>query len=187
MSSSQGRRPWNAEEAVVVVVPRLAERDPGEPPDVARLVLDAEAARAEEVADGVDRPGDVVAGRSGSGRPRTSPAGRRRGVPPQTQPARKGSSSESPTQSPNQRETKTMPRSASRSFAYFVHSARPTLRKSQPTCACQRPASLPRTPGRSRRGASADRPRGRRSGGLWSETQRITGPCTAIEPSTASP
>ncbi len=40
-----------------------------------------------------------------------------------------------------------MPRSASRSFAYFVHSARPTLRKSQPTCACQRPAILPRIPG----------------------------------------
>src|SRR5918995_7312304 len=47
-------------EGVVVVVPRLPERDPREPPDVARLVLDAEAARADEVADRVHRPRDVV-------------------------------------------------------------------------------------------------------------------------------
>ena len=45
---------------MVVVMPRLAEGDPGEPPDVPRLVLDPEPARADEVAHGVDRPGDVV-------------------------------------------------------------------------------------------------------------------------------
>ena len=33
-------------EGVMVVMPRLAERDPGEPPDVPRLVLDSEAARS---------------------------------------------------------------------------------------------------------------------------------------------
>ena len=108
-------------------------------------------------------------------------------VPPQIQPAANGSSSDSATQSPNVRETKTMPRSASRSFAYFVHSARPTLRKSQPTWACQRPAILPRIPGPKPACGECGSPS--RSAKLWclrwSETQRITGPCTAIEPSTA--
>ncbi len=49
-----------AREGVVVVVPGLAERGEREPEDVGRLVVDLEAARAEEVADRVDAPGDVV-------------------------------------------------------------------------------------------------------------------------------
>ena len=47
-------------EGVVVVVPGLAETEKGEPPDVSRLVARGEAAPAEEVADRVDREGDVV-------------------------------------------------------------------------------------------------------------------------------
>ena len=110
-------------------------------------------------------------------------------VPPQIQPATNGAISETATQSGNIREMKTMPRSASRSFAYFVHSARPMLRKSQPTCACQRPAILPRIPGAKPACGECGSPS--RSAKLWclrwSETQRMTGPWTAIEPSTASP
>ena len=49
-----------AREGVVVVVPGLAEGGEGEPEDVGRLVLDLEPAGSEEVADGVDAPGDVV-------------------------------------------------------------------------------------------------------------------------------
>ena len=47
-------------ERVMVVVPGLSEREHGEPCDVRRLVLDVEPAPAEEVADRVHRPGDVV-------------------------------------------------------------------------------------------------------------------------------
>src|SRR5829696_2844381 len=49
-----------ARERVVVVVPGLAEGERREPEDVGRVVVDVEAAGAEEVADRVDRPGDVV-------------------------------------------------------------------------------------------------------------------------------
>src|SRR3954453_12829530 len=49
-----------ARERVVVVVPRLAEARQREPPDVGGVVLDGEPPAAEEVADRVDRPGDVV-------------------------------------------------------------------------------------------------------------------------------
>ena len=49
-----------AREGVVVVVPGLAERRQREPEHVGRVVLDVEAAAAEEVAHRVDRPGDVV-------------------------------------------------------------------------------------------------------------------------------
>src|SRR6185312_17488770 len=45
---------------VVQVVPRLAEREHGQPGDVLRLVPGVELALAERVADRVDRPGDVV-------------------------------------------------------------------------------------------------------------------------------
>ena len=51
----RGRR-----ERMVVVVPRLAERDEAQHPDVTALVGRAEAAAAPEVADAVDREGDVV-------------------------------------------------------------------------------------------------------------------------------
>ena len=44
----------------MVVVPGLAERRDRQPGDVRGLVLDVEAAGAEEVADRVDRPRDVV-------------------------------------------------------------------------------------------------------------------------------
>src|SRR5688500_18634346 len=54
--SVKGRR----REGVMVVVPGLAERDPGEPPDIARLVARDEASATPEVADRVDREGDVV-------------------------------------------------------------------------------------------------------------------------------
>jgi len=47
-------------EGVVVVVPGLAHRQGREPEDVAGFVLDVEALAPEEVADGVDRPGDVM-------------------------------------------------------------------------------------------------------------------------------
>ena len=47
-------------EGVVVVVPRLAERRQRQPEHVRRLVVGVEAAAAEEVADRVDAPGDVV-------------------------------------------------------------------------------------------------------------------------------
>ena len=47
-------------EGVVVVVPRLAEGERRQPPDVARLVGRVEAAAAGEVADRVDGVGDVV-------------------------------------------------------------------------------------------------------------------------------
>src|SRR3954447_9036424 len=49
-----------ARERVVVVVPGLAEARQREPPHVRRVVLDGEAAPAEEVADRVDRPRNVV-------------------------------------------------------------------------------------------------------------------------------
>ena len=49
-----------AREGVVVVVPALAEGRDREPEDVGRVILDVEAALAEEVADRVDRPGHVV-------------------------------------------------------------------------------------------------------------------------------
>src|SRR5580700_82596 len=45
---------------VVQVVPGLAEGPYGQPGDVARLVAHLELLAAERVADGVDRPGDVV-------------------------------------------------------------------------------------------------------------------------------
>src|SRR5690606_2966770 len=45
---------------VVEVVPGLAEGRDGQPPDVPRLVADLELLLAEDVADRVDRPGDVV-------------------------------------------------------------------------------------------------------------------------------
>src|SRR5580765_5553987 len=60
-ASRRGRAPggpWKAE--VRNVVPPLPERDPGEPPDVAGFVARLEPAPSEEVADRVDRPGDVV-------------------------------------------------------------------------------------------------------------------------------
>ena len=177
MSSSHGLRPWKAEEeGVVVVVPRLAEGDPGEPPDVARLVLDAEAARAEEVADGVDRPGDVVEQEDPD---QAAPEHRLQAgaeVPPQTHPARKGRAA---TARPRPEPARDEDHAAvgEQVLRGFVHSARPTLRKSQPTCACQRPASLPRTPGRSRRGECGSPSRSAKLWCLrWSETQRITGP-----------
>ena len=81
-----------ARERVVVVVPGLAEREQREPEDVRRVVVDGEAARAEEVADGVDRPGDVVqqedphraaperAGQPVGERPADRPAERRTGA-----------------------------------------------------------------------------------------------------------
>src|SRR3712207_1259176 len=47
-------------EGVVVVVPRLAERQRRQPGEVARLVGGAEPAPAEEVAQRVDGEGDVV-------------------------------------------------------------------------------------------------------------------------------
>src|ERR1700722_10135056 len=49
-----------AREGVVVVVPGLPERERRQPPDVGRQVVDVEPAAAEDVADRVDRPGDVV-------------------------------------------------------------------------------------------------------------------------------
>ena len=49
-----------ARERVVVVVPGLAHREQGEPGDVGGVIVDGEPAAAEEVADGVDRPRDVV-------------------------------------------------------------------------------------------------------------------------------
>ena len=52
--------PRRARERVVVVVPALAEREQRQPEHVGRVVVDVEPARAEEVADRVDRPGDVV-------------------------------------------------------------------------------------------------------------------------------
>jgi hypothetical protein len=45
---------------VVVVVPGLAEREGGEPGEVARLVGRLEAPPAEEVAERIDAVGDVV-------------------------------------------------------------------------------------------------------------------------------
>ena len=47
-------------EGVVVVMPRLAERGQREPGDVRRMVVGLETAGAEEVAQRVDAPGDVV-------------------------------------------------------------------------------------------------------------------------------
>src|ERR1700737_4640978 len=47
-------------EGMVVVVPRLPQRGQRQPEDVRRMVVDVKAAPAEEVADGVDAPGDVV-------------------------------------------------------------------------------------------------------------------------------
>ena len=44
----------------MVVMPGLSEREHGEPADVRRLVLDVKAPASEEVADRVDRPGDVM-------------------------------------------------------------------------------------------------------------------------------
>src|SRR5215210_4186903 len=49
-----------ARERVVVVVPALAERDQGQQPDVAALVLRPELALPPEVADRVDRERHVV-------------------------------------------------------------------------------------------------------------------------------
>ena len=124
--------------------------------------LTREAARAEEVVQTelTDRHG--WSRRSGSGRPRTSPAGRRRGCRPR--PTRRGRAEQRERDRPNQRETKTMPRSASRSFVYFVHRrgrrcGRASRRgRARGRRACRAPR------GRSRR-ASADRPPGRRSCG----------------------
>ena len=45
---------------MVVVVPGLAERDRGEPGQVARLIAGCERSPAEEVAERVDAEGDVV-------------------------------------------------------------------------------------------------------------------------------
>ena len=61
-SSSQRRRPWTAERGKAwwlwcQASPSESER---EPPDVGRAVVGGEAAAAVEVADRVDRPGDVV-------------------------------------------------------------------------------------------------------------------------------
>src|SRR3954449_2432129 len=47
-------------ERMVVVVPALAERDQGQQPDVAALVLRPELALPPEVADRVDRERDVM-------------------------------------------------------------------------------------------------------------------------------
>ena len=61
-SSSHHTQPvlGTARERVVVVVPGLAETGQREPEDVRRIVAGLEAACAEEVADRVDAPGDVV-------------------------------------------------------------------------------------------------------------------------------
>src|SRR4051794_37027707 len=55
MPMVRGRR-----KRVVVVVPRLAEREEGEPREVARLVTGVVRLLAEEVAERVDRVRDVV-------------------------------------------------------------------------------------------------------------------------------
>ena len=49
-----------AGEGVVVVVPGLAERGQGEPEHVGGAVVGIKAPGAEEVAHGVDAPGDMV-------------------------------------------------------------------------------------------------------------------------------
>ena len=58
------------------------------------------------------------------------------GVPPQSQPAANGSASERDPQ-PEPARDEDHAAVGEQVLAYFVHSARPTLRKSQPTCACQ--------------------------------------------------
>ena len=49
-----------AGKGVVVVVPGLPSEGSGQPEDVGRAVVGLKAAAAEEVADRVDAPGDVV-------------------------------------------------------------------------------------------------------------------------------
>src|SRR5262245_57709649 len=49
-----------AGESVVVVVPGLAERGQRQPEDVGRTVVGLKATCAEEMAHGVDAPGDMV-------------------------------------------------------------------------------------------------------------------------------
>ena len=87
-------------EGVVVVVPRLAEGQHRQPREVARLVVGVEAPAPEEVAQRVDREGDVVqdeqphgaapqqAGQRGGERPADQPAQAERGAEAADRPSR---------------------------------------------------------------------------------------------------
>ena len=131
---------------MVVVVPRLAERDPREPPDVARLVGGLEPAPAEEVADRVDRPGDVVEQEDADGPPQTSPPRKPYQPPISAQPMTAGISSERITVGRKSFAITRRPRSWTRSLAYRRLSARPTETNIQPTWAWQRPLIASKTP-----------------------------------------
>ena len=148
-----------ARERVVVVVPRLAERGEREPDDVGRVVVGGEAPAAEEVADRVDRPGDVVHEEDPhEPAPEQRRSARRASVPRQREP-----SSERQREATQRRATgsarlmRRMPRSSIRSRRVAARGrACPCVSNSQPTCACQRPRSSAAEPGR--RAGCAGRP-----------------------------
>ena len=87
-SNSHQRIPWRGgrREGVVVVVPRLAEGQQRQPREVARLVVGVEAPAPEEVAQRVDREGDVVQDEQPHGAA-PQQAGERRGERAADQPA----------------------------------------------------------------------------------------------------
>ena len=177
-------------EGVVVVVPGLAERDPREPPDVARLVLDAEAARADEVADRVDRPRDVVEQEDpdqaapeqrlqpGAERAAPEPAGGEREQQRAARPRARTSARRRPCRGRRAGPSRTSSTRRGRRCGRASRRARARGPRSCRGCPGPKPAC----------GECGSPSRSAKLWCLrWSETQRITGPCTAIEPSTARP
>ena len=120
-----------ARERVVVVVPALAEGRDREPEDVGRVILDVEAALAEEVADRVDRPGHVVLDEDAD-EAAPDEAGER-ALPAHGQQAaehRRDQQRRASTISGNLRLRMRMPRSSTRSLAYLRARASPCVRQS---------------------------------------------------------
>ena len=125
----------------MVVVPRLAERRDRQPEDVGRVVVDVEAPLADEVADAVDRPRDVVQEEDAhEAGPQEHLATRRPACRSRrSRRARRDQRASRATSQPNMRLIRRMPRSSSRSGAYRARRARPCSVNSQPTWACHRP------------------------------------------------
>ena len=87
----------------------------------------------------------------------------------------------------NERSTKRIPRSSTRSRAYLARSARPCSVMSHPTWACSSPRTAPLIPAPAPTWGECGSP----SSSVWawclrwSATQLMTGPWTAIEPAAA--
>ena len=137
---------------MVVVVPRLAERQRRQPDEVARLVVGVEAPAADEVAQRVDRERHVVQQEDPHQAAPQQRDQRASSVPPM-QPAERERHRE-PEQRPTPQKVPVDERASpdrscrSRRIALACRAA--VVVNIQPTCACHSPASAPRSPGHAR-------------------------------------